>query len=93
MEALNRQALRILRLFGNGEVKRVITSVGPEQEYFLVAEEMYERRRDLRLHGSHAVRRQASLKGQQLEEHYFGAISRMFPSSWPTWTRSCGSWA
>ncbi len=51
MEALNRQALRILRLFGNDEVKRVITSVGPEQEYFLVTEEMYERRTDLRFTG------------------------------------------
>ena len=47
MEALNRQALRILRLFGNTEVKRVITNVGPEQEYFLVDREMYLKRKDL----------------------------------------------
>lgn len=47
MEALNRQALRILRLFGNDHVKCVRTSVGPEQEYFLVDREMYEKRRDL----------------------------------------------
>ena len=48
MEALNRQALRILHLFGNDAVKCVRTSVGPEQEYFLITKEMYEQRKDLR---------------------------------------------
>ena len=47
MEALNRQAMRILKLFGNEEVKCVRTSVGPEQEYFLVPKELYEKRKDL----------------------------------------------
>lgn len=47
MQALNKQAMRILRLFGNTDVKCVKTSVGPEQEYFLVDKEMYEKRRDL----------------------------------------------
>ena len=51
MEALNKQALRILRLFGNDAVKRVYTSVGPEQEYFLIDKEMYDRRPDLRYTG------------------------------------------
>ncbi|MDD6095414.1 MAG: glutamine synthetase III, partial [Clostridia bacterium] len=48
MEALNKQALRVLRLFGNEDVKRVVTSVGPEQEYFLITKEMYDKRPDLR---------------------------------------------
>ena len=73
MEALNRQALRILRLFGNDEVKRVITSVGPEQEYFLVTEEMYERRPDLRFTGRTLFGAKPP-KGQQLDDHYFGVI-------------------
>ena len=73
MEALNRQALRILRLFGNDEVKRVITSVGPEQEYFLVTEEMYERRTDLRFTGRTLFGAKPP-KGQQLDDHYFGVI-------------------
>ena len=47
MEALNRQAMRILKLFGNDDVKCVRTTVGPEQEYFLVDKEMYEQRQDL----------------------------------------------
>ena len=73
MEALNRQALRILRLFGNDEVKRVITSVGPEQEYFLVTEEMCERRTDLRFTGRTLFGAKPP-KGQQLDDHYFGVI-------------------
>ena len=73
MEALNRQALRILRLFGNDEVKRVITSVGPEQEYFLVTEEMYERRTDLRFTGRTLFGAKPP-KGQRLDDHYFGVI-------------------
>ena len=51
MEAINRQALRILRLFGNTDVKRVTTSVGPEQEYFLIDRKLYEKRPDLRFTG------------------------------------------
>ena len=73
MEALNRQAMRILRLFGHADVKRVVTNAGPEQEYFLVDREMYLKRRDLiytgrTLFGAHAP------KGQELDDHYFGAI-------------------
>ena len=73
MEALNRQALRILRLFGNTEVKRVITNVGPEQEYFLVDREMYLRRKDL-IYTGRTLFGAKPPKGQELEDHYFGAI-------------------
>ena len=73
MEALNRQALRILRLFGNTEVKRVVTNVGPEQEYFLVDREMYLRRKDL-IYTGRTLFGAKPPKGQELEDHYFGAI-------------------
>ena len=73
MEALNRQALRILRLFGNTEVKRVSTSVGPEQEYFLVDKEMFDKRKDLIFAGRTLFGAKAP-KGQEMEDHYFGVI-------------------
>jgi len=73
MEALNRQALRILRLFGNEDVKHVSTSVGPEQEYFLVTREMYDQRPDLRFTGRTLYGAPAP-KGQQMDDHYFGVI-------------------
>ena len=73
MEALNKQALRILRLFGNTDVKCVRTSVGPEQEYFLVDREMYEARRDLRFTGR-TLFGATPPKGQEMDDHYFGVI-------------------
>ena len=73
MEALNKQALRILRLFGNTEAKRVVSSVGPEQEYFLVTKEMYEQRPDLRFCGRTLFGAKPP-KGQELDDHYFGVI-------------------
>ena len=73
MEALNKQALRILRLFGNTDVKCVRTSVGPEQEYFLVDKAMYEKRKDLMFTGRTLFGAKPP-KGQELEDHYFGAI-------------------
>ena len=73
MEALNRQALRVLRLFGNKEVGRVITNVGPEQEYFLVDREMYLKRKDL-IYTGRTLFGAKPPKGQELEDHYFGAI-------------------
>ena len=73
MEALNRQAMRILRLFGNTEVKCVRTSVGPEQEYFLVDKEMYEKRKDLMFTGRTLFGAKPP-KGQELDDHYFGVI-------------------
>ncbi len=73
MEALNRQALRILRLFGNDSVKTVRASVGPEQEYFLIDREMYEKRRDLRFTGRTLFGAKPP-KGQEMDDHYFGVI-------------------
>ncbi len=73
MEALNRQAIRILRLFGNSKVKYVRTSVGPEQEYFLITKEMYDLRPDLRFTGRTLYGAKAP-KGQELDDHYFGVI-------------------
>ena len=73
MEALNKQALRILKLFGNDTVKCVRTSVGPEQEYFLVDKEMYDKRRDLRFTGRTLFGAKPP-KGQEMDDHYFGVI-------------------
>ena len=73
MEALNTQAMRILRLFGNKDVKRVITCVGPEQEYFLVDREMYLKRKDL-VYTGRTLFGAMPPKGQELDDHYFGAI-------------------
>ena len=73
MEALNRQALRILHLFGNDDVKCVRTSVGPEQEYFLITKEMYEQRKDLRFTGRTLFGAKPP-KGQEMDDHYFGVI-------------------
>ena len=73
MEALNKQALRILRLFGNTEVKCVRTSVGPEQEYFLIDKEMYEKRKDLIFTGRTLFGAKPP-KGQEMDDHYFGVI-------------------
>ncbi len=73
MEALNRQALRILRLFGNTGVKCVRTSVGPEQEYFLIDKEMYDKRKDL-IYTGRTLFGAKSPKGQELDDHYFGVI-------------------
>ena len=73
MEALNKQAIRILHLFGNNDVKCVRTSVGPEQEYFLITKEMYEQRRDLRFTGRTLFGAKPP-KGQEMDDHYFGVI-------------------
>ena len=73
MQALNKQALRILRLFGNTDVKCVRTSVGPEQEYFLVDKEMLEKREDLLFCGRTLFGAKAP-KGQEMDDHYFGVI-------------------
>ena len=73
MQALNKQALRILKLFGNTEVKYVRTSVGPEQEYFLIDRRMYEKREDLKLCGRTLFGAMPP-KGQEMDDHYFGAI-------------------
>ena len=73
MQALNKQALRILKLFGNTDVKCVRTSVGPEQEYFLVDKALYEQRKDLVFCGRTLFGAKAP-KGQEMDDHYFGVI-------------------
>ena len=73
MDVMNVQALRILRLFGNNDVTRVTTTVGPEQEYFLVDKELYKKRKDLRFTGRTLFGAKPP-KGQELDDHYFGAI-------------------
>jgi glutamine synthetase len=73
MDAINKQALRILRLFGNTTAKRVITTVGPEQEYFLIDKSMYEKRKDL-VYTGRTLFGAKPPKGQEMEDHYFGVI-------------------
>ncbi|MFI3258023.1 MAG: glutamine synthetase III [Spirochaetales bacterium] len=73
MEALSKQALRIVKLFGNSGVSRVITTVGPEQEYFLIDKDVYAKRADL-LYCGRTLFGAKPPKGQELEDHYFGNI-------------------
>lgn len=73
MEVLNKQALRILKLFGNETAIKVNTTVGPEQEYFLVDKDLYDKRKDLIFCGRTLFGAKPP-KGQELEDHYFGAI-------------------
>ena len=73
MQAINEQALRILRLFGNTTAKRVSPSVGPEQEYFLVDRRKYLQRKDL-IYTGRTLFGAMPPKGQEMEDHYFGAI-------------------
>lgn len=73
MNVLNREALRILRLFGDYETKKVSATVGPEQEYFLVDRELYEKREDLMICGRTLFGAKPP-KGQELDDHYYGAI-------------------
>ncbi len=73
MEALDRQAVRVLHLFGNSDVTSVKTTVGPEQEYFLVDKSVYDRREDL-IYTGRTLFGAKSPKGQELEDHYFGMI-------------------
>ena len=73
MDEVSREAVRILRLFGDQETKRVIASVGAEQEYFLLPKDLYAQREDLRLTGRTLFGAQPP-KGQELDDHYFGTI-------------------
>ena len=73
MEAINRQGLRIVRLFGNNRVTSIKTTVGPEQEYFLLDREVYEKRKDL-IYTGRTLFGAKPPKGQELDDHYFGAI-------------------
>ena len=73
MQAINRQAMRVIRLFGNEDVTSVKTTVGPEQEYFLVDKKFYEKRKDL-IYTGRTLFGAPAPKGQELEDHYFGTI-------------------
>ncbi len=73
MEAINEQALRIVRLFGNTGATKVTASVGPEQEYFLVDRKKYLQRKDL-IYAGRTLFGAAAPKGQEMEDHYFGVI-------------------
>lgn len=73
MEAINKQAMRVLKLFGNDRVTSVKTTVGPEQEYFLIDENLYNKRKDLIYTGRTLFGRKPP-KGQELDDHYFGSI-------------------
>ena len=73
MEAIDKQAMRILRLFGNTTATRVMTTVGAEQEYFLVDRDLFKQRRDLMLTGRTLFGAKAP-KGQEMDDHYFGHI-------------------
>lgn len=73
MEAIDKQALRILRLFGNTKTKKVIPTVGAEQEYFLIDKSVYEKRLDL-IHCGRTLFGARPSKGQEMEDHYYGAI-------------------
>ena len=73
MEAINKQALRVLKLFGNEDVTSVKTTVGPEQEYFLVDQKLFEQRKDL-IYTGRTLFGARPPKGQELEDHYFGVI-------------------
>ncbi len=74
MDALSEQALRILRLFGNTTAKRVVSTVGAEQEYFLIDKSVYEKRKDL-VYTGRTLFGAPPLKGQEMDDHYFGAIN------------------
>ena len=73
MEVISREALRILRLFGKTEVRRVLTTVGPEQEYFLIDKSLYLKRKDL-IHTGRTLLGSRPPKGQEMEDHYFGNL-------------------
>ncbi|MCQ2519745.1 MAG: glutamine synthetase III [Lachnospiraceae bacterium] len=79
MQALDKSAVRVLMLFGNSDVKRVITTVGPEQEYFLIDKEVYNKRPDI-IYTGRTLFGAKPPKGQELEDHYFGTIKERVSS-------------
>ena len=79
MEAINKQAFRLLRLFGNTTSKKVTPSVGAEQEYFLVDAEKFEERKDL-IYTGRTLFGAMPPKGQEMDDHYFGTIRQRIAS-------------
>ena len=73
MEEVSRQAKRVLALFGQNDVKRVLSTVGPEQEYFIIDKELYDQRKDL-IYTGRTLFGAPTPKGQEMEDHYFGSI-------------------
>ena len=88
MEALSVQAIRVLRLFGNKTSKRVFTTMGPEQEYFLIDRRYYEQRPDL-IAGGRALFGAQPYRGQELEDHYFGSIRARILAFMMDFDREC----
>jgi glutamine synthetase len=88
MEALSTQAIRLLRLFGNTSAKRVFTTMGPEQEYFLIDRRYYEQRPDL-IAGGRALFGAQPYRGQELEDHYFGSIRARILAFMMDFDREC----
>ena len=91
MQALNKQALRVLKLFGNEDVKCVHPCVGPEQEYFLIDKAMYEKRKDLVFCGRTLFGAKPP-KGQELDDHYFGAIKPRVEAYMEELNTELGKW-
>ena len=73
MEEVSRQAKRVLALFGQNDVKRVLSTVGPEQEYFIIDKDLYDQRKDL-IYTGRTLFGAPTPKGQEMEDHYFGSI-------------------
>ena len=92
METLNTEAVKILQLLGNKDVTSVSTTIGPEQEYFLVDKALYEQRKDLIFTGR-TLFGAMSPKGQEMEDHYFGALKPAYPHTCMIWMKSSGSLA
>ena len=88
MEALSKQAVRVLKLFGNTESTRVITTVGPEQEYFLVDKKLYDQRKDL-LYTGRTLFGAPAPKGQELEDQYFGSLKERISDFMKEFNNEC----
>lgn len=92
METLNKEAVKILHLLGKNDVTSVSTTIGPEQEYFLVDKALYEKRKDLIFTGRTLLGAMPP-KGQEMEDHYFGALKPVYPLTCMIWMKNSGSWA
>jgi glutamine synthetase len=88
MEALSKQAVRILKLFGNTTTSRVITTVGPEQEYFLVDKTLYDQRKDL-IYTGRTLFGAPAPKGQELEDQYFGSLKERVQTFMKEFNEEC----
>ncbi len=92
METLNREAVKMLHLLGNTTVTRVSTTIGPEQEYFLVDKALYDRRKDL-IYCGRTLFGAPAPKGQEMEDHYFGTLKPRVSAFMHDLDMGCGSLA